>query len=110
REAGSDDPTDGVVMFGSKKKLTTPPRPRMGCGGWAMLAIAVLIATLLLYDLISGIDWNQAGSDLWETAQAPLMIAGAIIVGLPLLVTGIWAAVLDSPRAVENGAERRWIV
>ena len=75
-----------------------------------MLAIAVLIITLIVYDLISGIDWNQAGSDLWNTAQTPLMIAGGIIVGLPLLVTGVWAAVLDSPRAAENGAERRWIV
>lgn len=75
-----------------------------------MLAIAVLIITLLVYDLISGIDWNQAGSDLWNTAQTPLMIAGAIIVGLPFMVTGIWAAVLDSPRAAENGSERRWIV
>lgn len=98
-------------MFGRKKKsMMTPPRPRMGCGAWAMLAFGVLVVVLVVYDWITGADWQRAGADTWESAQTPLMIAAAIIAGVPLLVTGIWAAVLDSPKAVENGSERRWIV
>lgn len=98
-------------MFGRKKKsMMASPRPRMGCGAWAMLAFGVLVVVLVVYDWITGTDWQQAGGDTWESAQTPLMIAAAIIAGVPLLVTGIWAAVLDSPKAVENGAERRWNV
>lgn len=90
-------------MFGRKKKsMMTPPRPRMGCGAWAMLAFGVLVVVLVVYDWITG-------ADLWVDLQTPLMIAGAVILGVPLLVAGVWAAVLDSPRAVENGAERRLI-
>lgn len=98
-------------MFGSKKKsMMTQHRPRMGCGTWAVIAFGVLVVVLAVYQKVTEVDWDQAGSDLGSTVQTPLMVAGAIIVGLPLLVTGIWAAVLDTPRAVENGAERRWIV
>ena len=98
-------------MFGSKKKsMMTPPRPRMGCGAWALIAFGVLVVVLVIYDKVTSTDWNTAGADLWVDLQTPLMIAGAVILGVPLLVTGIWAAVLDSPKAVENGVERRWIV
>lgn len=98
-------------MFGSKKKsMMTPPRPRMGCGAWALIAFGVLVVVLVVYDWITGTDWNQTGSDFWETAQTPLMIAAAVLVGVPLAVMAVWAAVLDSPQHVKNGAERRWIV
>lgn len=98
-------------MFGSKKKsMMTPPSSRMGCGAWVVLAFGVLVVTLLVYDWITGIDWDQTSANFWETALAPLTIAATIIVGAPLTVAGVWASVLDTPRAVENDSERRWIV
>ena len=98
-------------MFGSKKKsMMTPTRPRIGCGAWALIAFGVLVVVLVIYDKVTSTDWNAAGADLWTDLQTPIMIAGSIIAGGPLLVTGIWAAVLDSPRAAESGSERRWIV
>ncbi|WP_098731778.1 hypothetical protein [Brevibacterium epidermidis] len=97
-------------MFGKRKKsMMTPPRPRMGCGGWTMAAFAVLVVVLVVYDWITGTDWNAAGANVWDTAQTPLMIAGAVILGVPLAVMAVWAAVLDSPQHVENGSERPWI-
>lgn len=89
--------------------MMTPTRPRMGCGAWALIAFGVLVVVLVIYDKVTSTDWNAAGADLWTDLQTPLMIAGAIIAGVPFLVTGVWAAVLDSPRTVANGSERRWI-
>lgn len=95
-------------MFGKKQQMVKPRR--FGCGGMLLISFGALIVFLFVYQKVTETDWNQTGSDFWETAQTPLMIAAAVLVGVPLAVMAVWAAVLDSPQHVENGVERRWIV
>ena len=95
-------------MFGKKQQMVKPRR--FGCGGMLLISFGALIVFLFVYQKVTETDWNQTGSDFLETAQTPLMIAAAVLVGVPLAVMAVWAAVLDSPQHVENGVERRWIV